>query len=30
MDPLQVLLVIAAAACLVSVNLFIAFGSRRR
>jgi hypothetical protein len=30
MDLLQALLVVAAAACLVSVNLYIAFGSRRR
>ena len=30
MDSLQVLLVIAAAACLVSINLSIALGTRRR
>ena len=30
MDPLQVLLVVATTACLVSVNLYIAFGTRRR
>ena len=30
MDSLQALLVLVAAGCLVTVNLYIAFGSRRR